>query len=261
MRDTLKRYRVVKRVSAVLDVILGPLALITLAFLLAELLVQLSYPWNRIVYVGQVAIWVVFLAAFVVELSLAPKKLLYLRRNWILVVSLGIPALRIFRIAQAMRVLRAARFVRSTSVVRSLTTLNRALRSLRGFLGFSQLAFVGVLTAVIWLVAAGLVYTLEAGVQGGITSVGTALWWSATTLTTVGASVEPVTTEGRVVAIGVQVFGVAVFGYLTARLAAFFFGSQRQKEDDDTRNDVRALRREIEELRQELKYPQTDSRT
>ncbi len=250
--DTLSRYRVVKRLSAIFDVTLGPLALIAVCLLIAEFLIRLNSPWNLIVYGSQIAIWAIFLVAFVVELSLAPKKLLYVRRNWLLVIALFVPALRVLRAAQSLQFLRTARVVRGATVVRGFTSVGRAMEAIRSFLGFSQLAFLAVLTAIVWLAASGVVYFLESSSDSEINSVGDAMWWAASVLTTVGISIEPVTTEGRVVAIALRVFGVGIIGYFTARMAAFFLGRERFTGTSVTSDELSALREEMAGLRNEL---------
>lgn len=251
--DTLSRYRVVKHLSAFLDVTLGPLALVAVTLLIVELLFRLASPWNTAVYAIQIGIWVVFLVAFAVELSVAPKKLLYLRRNWLLIVALVVPSLRVLRAARSLQFLRTARVVRGTSVVRGFTSIRRGTEAVRSFLGFSQLAFLAAITAMVWLAASGLVYFLEASTASEIDSVSDAMWWSATVLTTVGISMEPVSAEGRIVAIALRVFGVAVIGYFTARMAAYFFGRRQDGEAPEvTSAEVRALREEIAHLRREL---------
>jgi voltage-gated potassium channel len=256
VRDTLSRYRLVRRLSALFDVTLGPLALLAVSLLIIELLVRLDPPWNRIVYATQIGIWAIFLIAFAVELALAPKKRLYLRRNWLLVIALVVPSLRVLRAARSLQFLRTARVVRGTSVVRGFTSLRRGTEAVRSFLGFSQLAFLAAITVMVWLAASGLVYFLEANTASEIDSVSDAMWWSATVLTTVGISMEPVSAEGRIVAIALRVFGVAVIGYFTARMAAFFFGRRKDGDPSDaspaTSAEVHALREEIAHLRREL---------
>jgi voltage-gated potassium channel len=239
--------------SSFFDVTLGPLALVTLVLLIVELLFSLRPPWDDIVYSAQIAIWAVFLVAFVIEIALAPKKLLYLRRNWLLVLALFLPALRVFRAAQALRVLRVSRVARGLTVARGLATVSRATRTVRSFLGFSQMAYLGALVVIVWIAAGGLVYWLEGDRGSGFDSVADSLWWSASVITTVGISIEPETEEGRFVAILLRVFGVAVIGYVTARLAAFFLGGSQASSAKGTTGEVEALRREIAALRAELK--------
>src|SRR5688572_23577006 len=153
--SVLSRYRLARRLSAVFDVTLAPLALATLVLLIVELFLSLKPPWGTVVYWAQVAIWGIFLAAFVLEVSLAPDKPRYIRKNFLLVIALAIPALRIFRIAHALRLLRTARFVRGLNVARTGASLNRGLRAIRGFLGFSQIALVAGVTLSVWLIGAG----------------------------------------------------------------------------------------------------------
>jgi voltage-gated potassium channel len=52
------------------------------------------------------AIWIAFLIEFSVRFALAPKKTLFLTRNWLTVVALIVPA---FRLLHAFRILRFTR--------------------------------------------------------------------------------------------------------------------------------------------------------
>jgi voltage-gated potassium channel len=64
-----------------------------------------------------------------------------------------------------------------------------------------------------------------------ITTFGDALWWSATTVTTVGYGDHfPVTTTGRFVAVALMVVGIACIGAITAGVAAWLV---RQVEADE----------------------------
>ncbi len=54
-----------------------------------------------------------------------------------------------------------------------------------------------------------------------------ALWWSVTTITTVGYGDHyPVTLAGRIVAAGLMITGVGLFGTLSGAIASFFLGDQ-----------------------------------
>jgi voltage-gated potassium channel len=55
-----------------------------------------------------------------------------------------------------------------------------------------------------------------------ITTFGDALWWSTTTVTTVGyGDLYPVTTTGRLVAVALMLVGIACIGAITAGVAAW----------------------------------------
>jgi voltage-gated potassium channel len=189
--------------------------------------------------------------AFVIEFSLAASKSRFLRRNWITVIALVIPALRILRVFTALRVLRTARLARSVSIVRASTTVNRAARTVGDFLRVSQFAYALLLTALVTLVGAAGGYFLERGSDSQIDSFGDALWWSSTIVTTINSPLEAVTVEGRVVGMLLRIFGVTIIGYITARLAVYFLGRDRRDADAQDR-ELRAVRDELARLREQL---------
>jgi len=56
----------------------------------------------------------------------------------------------------------------------------------------------------------------------GIHDYGTALWWTAMLMTTMGSAYWPQTGEGRILCVLLALYAFAVFGYVTATLATFF---------------------------------------
>src|SRR6266508_1257773 len=67
-----------------------------------------------------------------------------------------------------------------------------------------------------------------------ITTFGDALWWSTTTVTTVGYGDRfPVTTGGRLIAVALMVGGIAVVGAVTGSVAAWMVG-QVQRDEQQT---------------------------
>ena len=58
--------------------------------------------------------------------------------------------------------------------------------------------------------------------EASITTFGDALWWAFVTITTVGyGDYSPVTVEGRLVAVGLMLGGIALIGLVTASLASW----------------------------------------
>jgi voltage-gated potassium channel len=55
---------------------------------------------------------------------------------------------------------------------------------------------------------------------------GDALWWTAYAMTT-GATHQPSTGEGRLLGWLLSLYGLGIFGYLTATLASHFVGRER----------------------------------
>jgi voltage-gated potassium channel len=82
------------------------------------------------------------------------------------------------------------------------------------------------------LVAAALVLTFERDMPGSnIHSYPDALWWAVTTITTVGYGDRfPMSPAGRGVAVVLMLAGIALFGVITASIAAYFV---EQKAEQD----------------------------
>lgn len=63
-----------------------------------------------------------------------------------------------------------------------------------------------------------------------IRNFGDALWWAIATITIVGyGDAVPVALEGKAVAVFLMLVGIALFGVLTAGIAAYFLESADQK--------------------------------
>jgi voltage-gated potassium channel len=167
------------------------------------------------------AIWVLFGADFALEFVIAPNKLTYLKRHWAVALSLAVPALRVFRFARVARVARTARALR---LGRALAALNRGLAALGATMRRRGFAYVSLLTvAVVFLGAAGIFhFENSAADPQAIHDYGTAVWWTAMLMTTLGPTSWPVTVPGRVLCFCLGLYAFTVFGYVTATLATFF---------------------------------------
>lgn len=84
-----------------------------------------------------------------------------------------------------------------------------------------------------------------------ITTFGDAVWWSITTVTTVGyGDLSPVTGVGRVIAVLLMLGGISLVGVVTATLASWII--QRVAEEDSanqaaTAAQIDAVRAELDE--------------
>jgi voltage-gated potassium channel len=212
------------QLSALAEIALTALALLVLVLLVVEYALRLTPAQARWLELAGWVIWLVFAADFVVRFALAESKAGYLRRNRLAALSLLLPAFRIFWAARAVRA------VRSLRLARLVTGTNRGARALRRVAGFAGAGYVVVLTVVVWLLgAAGIVYLERDRAGATISSFPEALWWSAGTLIQQGSEEHPATAEGRVLAVLVMVFALAVSGYITAALAAYLLG---RRQDD-----------------------------
>ena len=89
--------------------------------------------------------------------------------------------------------------------------------------------------AAVTAVALGSITVLDAEQDAkgaNITTFGDALWWARTTVATVGYGDRfPVTVQGRVVAVGLMLVGIALVGAVTATIAAWLVSQVEQERE------------------------------
>lgn len=229
--------------------------LLVLGFVwLVLLVVELTSGLDPMLESLSTTIWIIFIVAFLVELTLAPRKLAYVRSQWLTVLSLALPALRVLRVARTLRVLRAARAVRGARLLRVVTGLNRGMRALGRSMGRRGFGYVSALTLIVILAGAAGMLALERDASGGLPDYASALWFTIMLLTTIGSEYWPRTPEGRLLCLLLSLYAIGVFGYITAALASFFVDRDREERSPDLASEdtVQALRMEIVALRQEL---------
>jgi voltage-gated potassium channel len=239
-----------ERLTAWLDLPLALLSLLWAGLVVAQLSLQLPPQLALRVDQADTVIWVVFAAVFLLEFLIAPNKRRYLRRNVLSAISVVLP------FARAVRVLRLARVLRSLSLVRVTLIANRATAALAELFSRQRFQYLLALTAVITLLGAAAVYFFELGAPGTpFVSFGEALWWAATLVTTINVGAEPVTLEGRLLAVLLRIFGVGVFGYVAGSIASYLVSragpppAEREAELRRLGEEVAALRRELAHLR------------
>lgn len=172
-------------------------------------------------------IWVIFIAELLLRFAIATNKRRFLRRNWISVIALFIPAFRVGRIGRVFRILR---FGRGLRLAKFLASMNRGMRTLRRTLRQRAIAFVLSLTTVLVFGGAAAMWAFERGVpqQVDFKTYGSTLWWTAMLMTTMGSASWPRTTEGRILCLILAVYAFAMFGYITGAIASFFIGRDRE---------------------------------
>jgi voltage-gated potassium channel len=181
-------------------------------------------------------VWAVFIVDYVVRVSIARQRGSYVVRHVPDLLMIALPVLRPLRL---LRVVMLLRFVN-----------RQATDSLRGRVAF----YVGGSTVLVLFCAALAVLDAERhSARANIISFGDALWWAITTMSTVGYGDRyPVTTEGRFVAGALMLTGVALIGVVTASIASWLIDRVREVEAETqaaTRDDIAALRDEIQQLR------------
>lgn len=234
------------------DWLRAPMLALSLAWLLIVVW-ELARGTSALLETLGTAIWGVFIVEFVIRLALAPEKGAFLRRNWLTVISLLVPAFRLFR---GLRLLRAARALRGARLIRIVGTANRSMNALRATLRRRGFVYVLGLTALVVALGAAGMLNFEGAdeVAGGFSSYWDALWWTAMLVSTIGSAFWPITPEGRVLCFLLSLYGLAVFGYITASFASFFIGRDADSSAGDLAGakELAALAAEIGALRRDL---------
>ncbi|MEH2336599.1 potassium channel family protein [Nostoc sp.] len=218
-------------------------------------IVELVWGLNPLLEAIAAIIWIAFIIDFGIKFLLAPHRISYLRHNWLTAFSLFIPALRVFRILRVMQSLQSVHAVRGLQLLRVMTRTNKGMRVLGASIGRRGFGYVVGLTIIVTLIGAAGIYAFERELpDGAIADYGTALWWTAMVMTTIGSDYFPKTAEGRVLCFFLALYAFAISGYVTATLATFFVGQDAENNEAELAGvkSIKALQAEITALRTEI---------
>lgn len=198
-------------------------------FLLA--LMSVSFIW--IDDAGKVGLWVdrsvllIFAADYFYRLFKSDRKWHYIRKHPFELIAI-IPLDELFRFARLARLFRLIRAVLIVSHYSKTFFLILRTNGMEKVLAFA----VGLI-----FVASIPIYMIEPTID----EYHDALWWSIVTATTVGyGDLSPETALGRVIAVILMLFGIGLIGMVTASIATYFIGQDREKEENSEYNFVKA---------------------
>lgn len=196
---------------------------------------------HRACSLAEWVVWAAFAADYLVRLGLSGAKRVFVRTHWLDLAAVVLPMIQPLRLLRVVATLMlVGRRARMAPQIRLTTYVAGAVV---GLLMFGSLAVLSV----------------ERDAPGGnIRNLGDALWWSVTTMTTVGyGDHSPTTGLGRLLAVGLMLSGIALLGVVTANIAAWFIA--RFERDDQVERaqtaaiselaaEVRSLRAEVARL-------------
>ena len=213
-----------------LDPLMTALAFLTLALLLVQFTIDLTPGEAAWIDSAQGAIWLIFLLEFVVEVLLACDKRRYLRENWFIGITVLLPALRV------IRVLRVFQLLRHINTLWLLVRIDKTIQGLQRIVPGRETAYLVLLTTLIVAIGTATIYHFELGQPNSqIHTLGDALWWAACLVTTINNGLDPVSVEGRIVAVLMRIYAVGVFGLIAGNLASVLL--QRRQEQAEAQAD------------------------
>jgi voltage-gated potassium channel len=236
------RYELLQQLEEFLDFPMAILGFAWLALLVADLVWGLTSTLETLL----ITIWIIFIADFLIDLLLAPKKSSFLKANWLTIIALIAPGVKVFRF------LRFFRFTRGLALTRVVSSINRSMRSLRFTMHRRGFGYVVALASIVGLAGSASMYSFERGINPDMDSFEDALWYAATAIT-ISTDYLPYSPEGRILGFMLGLFSFGVSGYVTAALASYFIGRDAEIDDlgelnkkaiDDLRDEIQALRDE-----------------
>lgn len=246
-----------KALAQLEDWLQSPMLLLSFVWLVL-VIVELAWGTTELLETFGLAIWGIFILEFLLRLTLAPEKPSFLRQNWLTVIALVVPAFRLFRVLRAVSILRGLRLVRIVG------TANRGMNALRTSMRRHGAGYVLWLKVIVVLLGAGGMLTFEPAneIEGGLTGYADALWWTVMLITSLGSDFWPKTVEGRLLCVLLGIYGLAVFGYITATFASFFLGRDAEADDGElaSAREMRVVVEQIGALRAEIKALRTELR-
>jgi len=174
-----------------------------------------------------VLVLVAFVVDYVVEFGLARRRSAYVRGEWtslLIVLAQAAALLPAFHGAGILRILRAGRAWRSVAILARVVAIGGAAASEgRSILRRHAAGFALGGAGLTWITAAVALTLAEINApETKVHSFADALWWSSSTITTVGyGDVYPVTGPGRLVGGVTMLVGISTFAVVTAKVAEF----------------------------------------
>ncbi|MFZ3556185.1 potassium channel family protein [Streptomyces sp. BH055] len=186
------------------------LAVASLLYLASYAIRVLGHDWpgavRTLCLVVTFATWAVFLVDYVARLRLSGQRLpRFLRTHWLDTLVLLLPLLRPVRIVQAYERVQARH------------------DAPRLALHARVIVYAGISVTLLGFAGSLALYQQERTADGAnILTYGDAVWFTCTTLSTVGyGDLAPVTALGRLVAVGVMACGLALLGAVTGSFSSW----------------------------------------
>ena len=208
------------------DIIIIVLSLYVLIALAITSIFRLPEETMRLMDIIDNCICIVFIIDFIIGFVKADKKWKFMRWGWIDLISSisSISILRYGRLFRLIRLLRILRAFRSTEILVRYIFKSK----IKG-----TMLSVGIITILLTIFSSISILSVENRPDSNIKTAEDAIWWTMTTITTVGYGDRyPVTTEGRLIGIVLMVSGVGLFGTYTAYIASLFIGEEKKENDD-----------------------------
>jgi len=224
------------------------LIIISIVLIISDSITELDPTTRNLVYTTDFLICIVLALDYVYKLLRSSNKSVFLRKYWYEILAL-IPAYlflsieaqligAVLRSLRTIRVIRIARLLRLAPI--TARTIKLCSTITRIFVE-SKVVYLLLLTVTITVLSGIAVYTIEKDLADTtIKTVYDALWWSLTTITTVGYGDKvPVTPEGKTIGIILMIIGVITWSATTTLLTTTII--ERKHEETSLEQELRKI--------------------
>ena len=221
------------------DVPLMILAIGSLPMLLVELKHDnLSDVDQWFVNTVNIVVLIAFAVDYIVELRFARNRSVFVRSEYLsllIVISQGVAVIPTLGLLGVLRSLRAVRLFRFLAIgARAVAIGGAASRDGRRLIR-KHAASIGIGAAAMTWVTAAAAFTVAEDVGEGrrVHSFFDALWWSLSTITTVGyGDIYPITAAGRIIGGFTMIVGISTFALITAKVAEYLVRSDNDENEE-----------------------------
>ena len=199
-----------------LNLLIIILSFYVLSSLLIETFFSLPKEISKVLSFVDNLICIIFLFDFALRFKKAENKLKFMKWGWIDLIS-SVPTFNFMRAGRLLRLIRLIRLIRAFRSTRHIVE-HVFKNKMQG-----TLTSVTIISVLMLLFSSIAILQFETAPNSNIKTAEDAIWFSYSTMTTVGYGDKyPVTNEGRVIAAILMTVGVGLFGTFTAFVSSWF---------------------------------------
>ncbi len=211
------------------DIFLTFLALVSILIFYLELSGELTSKQTEVIVYADAFIALIFLTDFCYSYWISPNKKAFVKERWWELpasIPLGIQYLQVFRSLQFIRIIRIFQFAR---VFRGASQFQRVLNNIQTFTEQVKLVYITNLLAIVIFSGALAFHYVEADVNPAVNTFLDSVWWSVSSVASLGAGdIYPTTDAGKVIGIVLVLVGVGVISAFTGLVASFIIRNDEE---------------------------------
>ncbi len=241
------RETILKKFESWVEIPMMVLVLVMIVTIIIPLVVHLPDETHLTLEIIDWIIWAIFALELSIRTYLSPKRLIYLRNNWLDLLVVLLPILRIFRVFRAARLLRILRFGRVLALFGKFTQEIKTILA-RHHLHYILVVFIGLIA-----IGSVLIYHFDQGVIGGNENLTDSIWLAIVNAFSGGfANIYPAGPEARGISILLILFGTVIVSYFTASLASYFTEKEQDIEQARIEKKLDELIQKVDKLAKKL---------